>query len=444
MSRTTAHGVSAVIPGDDSTPSTATADRLVHTLGPVDFIDRLQRVLRADQRVAAAASVVAAGIYYVVVVAGEISRTGTVLITAVPAALVLVFFRHRPLLAMGLSATGILAVAFLMTNGWYIQDVTQQSAAAVAIYGAARSGDDRVRRIGVAFSGFVAAGAALFVSARSSGGGGEGLALPFLALVIGPWILASLTRDLGQVSERLETVQTRNAAAERDVLLELERNRIAREVHDVVAHSLAVVIAQADGARFAAGTKPASVAPALEAISDTARRALGEVRTMLHDLRTSGEGGVVPGPADLSGLVDGIRSLGVDVDEATFGNPGPLDERTGLALYRVAQEALTNAMRHGDRAQPVGFEVDWGDREVVLVVTNSVPVDAVPATERAGHGVTGMRERASDAGGDCTAGTGSNGRFRVRVALPIPAAQGPEPTLSPLAALFAPQPDPYA
>jgi signal transduction histidine kinase len=414
----------------------------------VDVIDRLHLALRADRRLSAAVSVTAAGIYYAVVVAGEIGRTGTVVFTAIPAALVLVFFRARPLLAMALSAVGILALAFVMTNGWYIQDVTQQSAAAVAVYGAARSSDDRVRRIGVAFTGFVAVGAALFLAFRPAGEG-VGLALPFLALVVGPWIVSRLTRDLGQVTERLEMAQTRGESAEREVLLELERNRIAREVHDVVAHSLAVVIAQADGARFAAETKPASVAPALEAISDTARRALGEVRTMLHDLRTSGEGGVVPGPADMAGLVDGIRSLGVEVDEATFGEAGPLDERTGLALYRVAQEALTNAMRHGDRSQPVGFEIDWGDREVVLVVTNAVPADAVPATERAGHGVTGMRERAADVGGDCTVGTGSNGRFRVRVALPVPAppASAPQPDRAPsnpLAALLAPLAEPRA
>jgi signal transduction histidine kinase len=100
-------------------------------------------------------------------------------------------------------------------------------------------------------------------------------------------------------------------------------------------------------------------------------------------------------------------------------------------------------MRHGDRAHAVGFELDWGDREVVLVVTNAVPEEAVPATERSGHGITGMRERAADAGGDCSAGVGSNGRFRVRVALPVeapaPLAAPPEPErTNPLADLFAP------
>ena len=104
-------------------------------------------------------------------------------------------------------------------------------------------------------------------------------------------------------------------------------------------------------------------------------------------------------------------------------------------------------MRHGDRAEPVRFELDWGEREVVLVVSNAVPAEAIPASERAGHGVTGMRERAADAGGDCSAGTGSNGRFRVRVALPIPPEPVPEPepaVTNPLAALFGPLMEPRA
>ncbi|WP_162850841.1 sensor histidine kinase [Amnibacterium kyonggiense] len=417
----------------------------------MDLLGWLKRQWVVDPRLRAAVWVVAAGAYYAVVVAGEIGRTGSIIVTAIPAALVLVAFRSRPVLAMGFSATGILLMAWAMTNGFAIQDATQQSAATFAIFGAARSDDERVRRIGVAFTGFVAVAGALFIATRFAGSSGVAvtLGLPFIALTLGPWVVARLARDLGTVSGRLVDTTARSEAAERDVLLELERNRIAREVHDVVAHSLAVVIAQADGARFAAETKPASVAPALEAISDTARRALGEVRTMLHDLRASGESGVVPGPDDLAGLVDGVRALGVEVDEASFGQARPLDQRTGLALYRIAQEALTNAMRHGDRLEPVGFELDWGEREVVLVVSNAVPVEAVAATERAGHGITGMRERALDAGGDCSAGTGTNGRFRVRVALPIAAettteAAPADAAPNPLAALMAQLAEPRA
>ena len=403
--------------------------------------------LRRHPGVRASGLLVIAFLYYVLVVAGEIGRTGSIIVSAIPAALVLVFFLRRPTLAMALSAVGILLMAFFMVNNAGIQSAVQQVSAGAAIYGAAVSTDPRARELGRIFTGFVAVAAALFLATRWTAGGDPllTLALPFLILCFGPWILARALRRHRVLEYRLGETSELHESAERDVLIELERNRLAREVHDVVAHSLAVVIAQADGARFAAESRPESVAPALEAISDTARRALGEVRTMLHDLRTSGEGGVVPGAADLEGLVEGVRGLGVEVDAVVYGEPRPVDRPAGLALYRVAQEALTNAMRHGGRGEPVGFEVDWGDREVVLVVTNAVPAEAVPATERSGHGVTGMRERAADAGGDCTAGVGSNGRFRVRVALPVgvEAAEPereperePEPAANPLLALL--------
>jgi signal transduction histidine kinase len=408
--------------------------------------DRL-RVALADPRVRLAVAIVVAAAWYVFALSAEAGRDApTVAIAGVPGALVLLWWRTRPWIGLGLAAVSLVMMLLAATNGTAISGggLLALMTAWFAVLGAALSRDPRLPWAALAlvvtdaFLSLVNNGTASFVIVSLSGA---------LAFGLG-WAWRQL-RTSDRLHIRLAETEQRTESAEREVLLELERNRIAREVHDVVAHSLAVVIAQADGARFAAETKPASVAPALEAISDTARRALGEVRTMLHDLRTSGEGGVVPGPADMAGLVDGIRSLGVEVDEATFGEAGPLDERTGLALYRVAQEALTNAMRHGDRSRPVGFEIDWGDREVVLVVTNAVPADAVPATERAGHGVTGMRERAADVGGDCTVGTGSNGRFRVRVALPVPAppASAPQPDRAPsnpLAALLAPLAEPRA
>lgn len=363
--------------------------------------------------------------WFLVLWTGELGRNGGfAFVYGVPAVCVLLVWRTRPWLALGLAALTLALVTLGATNGTPVNEggVLACSTAWFALLGASLSEDSRLRT------------AAALLVAVDTVLAGVNNGFPSLMLVLllgGAALLAGWAARQQRSADRLriglrESVE-RNEHAERDVLLELERNRIAREVHDVVAHSLAVVVAQADGARFAAESRPETVGPALEAIADTARRALGEVRTMLHDLRTSGEGGEVPGPKDLDGLVEGIRALGVDVDAVVFGEPRPLDERIGLALYRIAQEALTNAMRHGDRSAPVGFELDWGDREVVLVVTNAVPVEAVPASERSGHGVRGMRERAADADGDCTAGIGSNGRFRVRVALPVPLPPEPAP-----------------
>lgn len=404
--------------------------------------DRLRPAL-LDPRLRLGAAILVAFCWYTFAVSAEAGRDAVpTALAGIPGVLVLLWWRTRPWIALGLATVSLVLTLFAVGNGTPVSagGLLVLMTAWFAVLGAALSRDPRLPWAAL---GLVAVDA--FLSLASNGVPSFVIVALFSALAFGlGWGWRQLERTQGLQTRLTETTE-RGAVAERDVLLELERNRIAREVHDVVAHSLAVVIAQADGARFAAETKPASVAPALEAISDTARRALGEVRTMLHDLRASGAAGVVPGPEDLVGLVAGIRALGVDVEEATFGEARPLDERSGLALYRIAQEALTNAMRHGDRSEPVGFELDWGDREVVLVVSNAVPAEAVPATERAGHGVTGMRERAADAGGDCSAGTGSNGRFRVRVALPVtpePAVDPvPEPDgLSGLLAAFAPAP----
>ncbi|MBW4041555.1 MAG: hypothetical protein HIU86_05435 [Acidobacteria bacterium] len=397
------------------------------------------RTVLLDPRTRLALASAAAFCWYLLAIAGEAGRNAApAAIVGIPAVLVLVWWRVRPWRALGLATTALVLIGvtsvlsspgagvfMLALTGWF------------AVLGGSLSPDQRLRWAAAAFAAFDC-----LVALVVFGGYGMGsfLGVAFLsAVAVGlGWGWRQL-RTSGLLRTRLAQTEQHAATAERDVLLELERNRIAREVHDVVAHSLAVVIAQADGARFAAETKPAAVAPALEAIADTARRALGEVRTMLHDLRTSGEGGAVPGQEDLAGLVEGIRVLGVDVEESSFGEPRPLDEATGLALYRVAQEALTNAMRHGDGTRAVDVEVDWGEREVVLVVTNAVPPEAVPATERSGHGIVGMRERAADVGGDCSAGVGSNGRFRVRVALPIALPAEPEaPAPNPLAELLAP------
>lgn len=403
----------------------------------MEIPDRLQKVL-VDRRVRLGLAIVVAFAWYAFAVSvGAGGNVFPTVIAGMPGVLVLLWWRTRPWLALALAAASLLLILISVGNGASVNadGLLILMTAWFAVLGAALSRDPRLPWAAVALVALDA-----FLSLASNGFPSFVIVALVGALALGlGWGWRQVRRTVGLETRLVETAE-QHATAERDVLMELERNRIAREVHDVVAHSLAVVIAQADGARFAAETKPASVAPALEAIADTARRALGEVRTMLHDLRTSGEGGTIPGPEDLAGLVEGIRVLGVEVDEATFGEPLPLGERTGLALYRVAQEALTNAMRHGDRAEPVGFELDWGDREVVLVVTNTVPAEAVAATERSGHGITGMRERAADAGGDCSAGVGSNGRFRVRVALPIEAPTAPpepEPSNA-LADLLAP------
>lgn len=209
---------------------------------------------------------------------------------------------------------------------------------------------------------------------------------------------------------------------------EQERGRIARDMHDVVAHSLAVVVAQADGARYAADADPEAVKEALATISQTARSALTDVRLLLAQLRHRQGDGPQPTLADLEGLFAQVRGAGtalaVDIDPVAPGEP---PTSVQLAVYRILQEALTNALRHGDGAE-VDVRMSWLTDRMTLRVSN-LAGEADPASGGArGHGVVGMTERAQLVGGSLTAAP--DGRmFVVRAELPVSgyATRGAEP-----------------
>lgn len=209
------------------------------------------------------------------------------------------------------------------------------------------------------------------------------------------WTLGLLARTWANARE----ARRNQLAAERDVVVEQERNRIARDMHDVVAHSLAVVIAQADGARYAkaAGDKD----EALATISSTAREALSDVRVLLGQLRHSQEPGPQPVLADLDRLVEQLRSSGLVVAVEQRGTPVPLHATRELAIYRIVQEALTNALRHGDTEEEVVVLIEWAADAATLTISNAVGPGA-PNPD--GHGLAGMRERAILVGGTFEAG----------------------------------------
>jgi signal transduction histidine kinase len=172
-------------------------------------------------------------------------------------------------------------------------------------------------------------------------------------------------------------------AAQRNVVVEQERNRIARDMHDVVAHSLAVVIAQADGARYARAQDPEAVDAALTTISTTARDALGDVRILLTRLRQDDAAGPQPVLADLDRLVEQMRSTGLDIEWTTTGSPTTLGSGAQLAVFRIVQEALTNALRHGDAGRAVYLTLAWTDGWVAVTIDNAVRTD--PVFERDGE-----------------------------------------------------------
>lgn len=256
--------------------------------------------------------------------------------------------------------------------------------------------------------------------------GGALLVAALFALLLS-WTVGALVRS----TRRARATRAAQQRAEAEAAVEQERVRIARDMHDVVAHSLAVVIAQADGARYAAASDPDAAQRALGTISTTARVALADVRVLLTQLRHSQGDGPQPTIADLDGLYAQVRAAGLKLVVTVQDAPPPeLPAALQVAVYRILQEALTNALRHGGGAAAEVL-LRWTDGGVLhLAVSNATTSDAPSA----GHGVLGMRERAHLVGGELRTEV-SAGRFVVTADLPFAlAAPVFTPTLSPVPA----------
>jgi len=226
------------------------------------------------------------------------------------------------------------------------------------------------------------------------------------------WTAGALVRAV----QRARATRVAQQLAEAEASVEQERVRIARDMHDVVAHSLAVVIAQADGARYAAASDPDAAASALETISSTARAALADVRVLLTQLRHREGESPQPTIADLDELFAQVRAAGLDLRVRIDAPPLDAPAAVQLAVYRILQEALTNVLRHGG---PGGATVvlSWFPERVELSVANAAGPRA--AGTGSGHGIIGMRERAALVGGSLTAAPHDDGTFRVAATLPI-------------------------
>ncbi len=236
-------------------------------------------------------------------------------------------------------------------------------------------------------------------------------------LVLGAWTAGYLRW------QRRQAVQARAdatlQAVERRRLSDLyeqeqERGRIAADMHDLVAHSWAVVAAQADGARYVARTDPDRAHEALTVIGDTARSAMDDVRVLLAQLREqSGVGGALAFERP-DALVARMRSAGMDLRVDRRGEPAP-DGLLELTARRVLTESLTNALKHGDLSRPVEVVEDWTDG-LLLRVTNTVGAGDLGE----GHGLTGMAERVALAGGTFSAGREGD-RWVVDARMPVEA-----------------------
>lgn len=244
-------------------------------------------------------------------------------------------------------------------------------------------------------------------------------------LVLVSWTLGDLTRvrrlqlqALEDRTRRLEIEQQQ----ERQLAAADERSHIAREMHDIVAHSLSVIITQADGARYAAAAKPELATKALATIAATGRDSLGEMRRLLGVLRSDDDAPTRPQPrlSDLDELLLGFRAATLQVAFEQTGIPRrALPAGAELTAYRVIQESLTNVMKHAGPKATASVSLTWQSRGLQLdIVDDGRGAAADPPAAGGGNGLRGMGERISLYDGSLTAGPEQGGGFRVSAFIP--------------------------
>jgi signal transduction histidine kinase len=223
------------------------------------------------------------------------------------------------------------------------------------------------------------------------------------------------TAELAERTRQLEEARE----AERLAAVAEERRRIARDLHDVIAHSVSVMVVQAGAAEDIFARNPEGVLEPIRAVQETGRAALVEMRRLLGLLREDGELGLAPQPrlADLDALAEQMRLAGLPVEVELEGNPRPLPIGVDLSVYRIAQEALTNALKHAGPAR-ARLVLRYRESEVELEVVDD---GSSSANGDGGHGLIGMRERVAVFGGTLEADRLPEGGFRVLARLPVAA-----------------------
>ncbi|HEY1913949.1 MAG TPA: sensor histidine kinase [Streptosporangiaceae bacterium] len=228
--------------------------------------------------------------------------------------------------------------------------------------------------------------------------------------------LSALTQRAGQLERERDQQATIAAAA--------ERTRIAREMHDVVAHSLSVMVTLSEGAALKQAAEPERAGMAMRQVSATGHQALDEMRRLLGVLRTedaSGSRQPQPGMAQIDGLLDQVRATGLAAELTVTGTQATLPPGAELTVYRIVQEALTNTLKHAVRPTRVGVAIVYRSGSVTVDVRDDGG-HVRPAPGTTGHGLAGMRERAAVYGGTVSAGPDPAGGWRIRAHLPIAAS----------------------
>jgi signal transduction histidine kinase len=335
--------------------------------------------------------------------------------------LAIVAFASLPLVAWRLAPLAVFVVTALASSLVFAvaEPVGPPIGPTVAVYLLAFSGDGSRARIRLTLA-VVAAMLAVHVVA----GGILGAEILFgITVWGGAWLAGDRTRlrreRMAELEERALRAE-REAERERRLAAAEERGRIARDLHDSAGHAINVILVHAGMGRLQTDRDPERAREAFATIEDVARETVGEIDEMVRVLREDASlpGEVEPpaGLASLEGLVERHRASGLRVTSAISGERRPLPAGVDRGAYRIIQEALTNAARHGNGDAQV--EVAFGESELEVNVVNPLHRDRAVRAEGGGHGLVGMRERAALLGGSLEAGA-CDGRFEVHAQLPI-------------------------
>ncbi|HXB48576.1 MAG TPA: histidine kinase [Streptosporangiaceae bacterium] len=237
--------------------------------------------------------------------------------------------------------------------------------------------------------------------------------------VIVAWVSGDIVRARRGYRQSLELEARRRAEDKEGRARAEERLRLSRDVHDVVSHSLAIIAVRSGVARVLIDQQPDEARAALSAIETASRSALDELRQLLRRIRepASGPANAAPALADLPALAAQLREGGLDLTYRRTGQPRAVSPALELSAYRIAQEALTNVVKHAPGAS-AQIEVTYRDDGLVITVTDDGPGRPDPPPQSAGLGITGMRERAEMFGGQLTARSRPEGGFAVIARLP--------------------------
>jgi len=435
--RDTPAGVAACLPGDDAAAR------------PAAYAEGVSRVWLAVRRFwrSPARDVLTIVVVTAVIVAGSYGEAhptspndkvvnghpvpytpNAAYLLVVAAGLVLIWRRRYPLAVLTVSTAAVVAYSLLgYVNG------AAMLLPPVAVYAVASWLSLRQATVAALASLAVLMGATAIGNPFGRTGGG---------FVLFPGLVAAAFLGGIAAANRRAYVDSIRARAETDARqrVDEERLRIARELHDVVAHTMATINVQAGVAAHVMADRPDAAAEALQVIKKSSKEGLRELRAILDVLRQADEAEPTqptPGLDQVTGLVTGATQAGLATSLSTTGRPRPLPAEVDLAAYRIIQESLTNAVRHAGPATAT-VSLSYGDTELRIEIADNGLGAPAGASEGSGHGLIGMRERASSVGGTVEAGPRPRGGFLVAARLPIagqpdddaeaaPAEQGAQP-----------------